>query len=223
MVIHVGTDCIVVNPITCTILSNIVEIRISKKFSVCIYIYHDHVYPLGSIRCNQYLHVSPFNVRISRLSDLTTQHALLPPKIVGTFYMKGYKVKEKRAIVPHYTPSFKTQWAPWNNRASCQSIFCLYLHLSWPRLPFRFYDSIYLCAISINFRRHISNLTTMVYSPILLYHGLYVSTYACDISINFRCHTQYVPRYNTSTNGHNIQNVIYLLCCIWRIAACKCC
>ena len=35
------------------------------------------------------------------------------PKIVGTFYMQGYKVKEKTAIVPHCTPSFKTQWAPW--------------------------------------------------------------------------------------------------------------
>jgi hypothetical protein len=34
------------------------------------------------------------------------------PKIVGTFYMKGYKVKEKTAIVPHCTSSFKTQWAP---------------------------------------------------------------------------------------------------------------
>ena len=33
-------------------------------------------------------------------------------KIVGTFYMQGYKVKEKTAIVPHCTPSFKTQWAP---------------------------------------------------------------------------------------------------------------
>jgi hypothetical protein len=36
------------------------------------------------------------------------QHAHLPsaevfftPKIVGTFYMQGYKVKEKTAIVPH--------------------------------------------------------------------------------------------------------------------------
>jgi len=27
--------------------------------------------------------------------------------------MQGYKVKEKTAIVPHCTPSFKTQWAPW--------------------------------------------------------------------------------------------------------------
>jgi hypothetical protein len=35
------------------------------------------------------------------------------PKIVGTFYMQGYKVKDKTAIVPHCTPSFKTQWAPW--------------------------------------------------------------------------------------------------------------
>jgi hypothetical protein len=26
--------------------------------------------------------------------------------------MQGYKVKEKTAIVPHCTPSFKTQWAP---------------------------------------------------------------------------------------------------------------
>jgi hypothetical protein len=34
------------------------------------------------------------------------------PKIVGTSYMQGYKVKEKTAIVPHCTPSFKTQWAP---------------------------------------------------------------------------------------------------------------
>ena len=34
------------------------------------------------------------------------------PKSVGTFYMQGYKVKEKTAIVPHCTPSFKTQWAP---------------------------------------------------------------------------------------------------------------
>ena len=34
------------------------------------------------------------------------------PKIVGTFYMQGYKVKEKTAIVPHCTSSFKTQWAP---------------------------------------------------------------------------------------------------------------
>ena len=34
------------------------------------------------------------------------------PKIVGTFYMQGYKVKEKTAIVSHCTPSFKTQWAP---------------------------------------------------------------------------------------------------------------
>jgi hypothetical protein len=34
------------------------------------------------------------------------------PKIVGTFYMQGYKVKEKTAIVPHCTPSFKTQWVP---------------------------------------------------------------------------------------------------------------
>ena len=35
------------------------------------------------------------------------------PKIVGAFYMQGYKVKEKTAIVLHCTPSFKTQWAPW--------------------------------------------------------------------------------------------------------------
>jgi hypothetical protein len=34
------------------------------------------------------------------------------PKIVGTFYMQGYKVNEKTAIVPHCTSSFKTQWAP---------------------------------------------------------------------------------------------------------------
>jgi hypothetical protein len=34
------------------------------------------------------------------------------PQIVGTFYMQGYKVKEKTAIVPHCTPSFKTHWAP---------------------------------------------------------------------------------------------------------------
>jgi hypothetical protein len=27
--------------------------------------------------------------------------------------MQGYKVKEKTASVPHCTPSFKTQWAPW--------------------------------------------------------------------------------------------------------------
>ena len=26
--------------------------------------------------------------------------------------MQGYKVKEKTAVVPHCTPSFKTQWAP---------------------------------------------------------------------------------------------------------------
>jgi hypothetical protein len=50
---------------------------------------------------------------------LPCQHAHLPsgrgfftPKIVGTFYMQGYKVKEKTTIVPHCTPSFKTQWAP---------------------------------------------------------------------------------------------------------------
>ena len=36
------------------------------------------------------------------------------PKIVGTFYMQGYKVKEKTEIVPHCAPSFKTQWAPWS-------------------------------------------------------------------------------------------------------------
>ena len=41
------------------------------------------------------------------------------PKIVGTFYMQGYKVKEKTAIVPHCTPSFKTQWAPCMTQ-SCQ-------------------------------------------------------------------------------------------------------
>jgi DNA-binding winged helix-turn-helix (wHTH) protein len=34
------------------------------------------------------------------------------PTIVRTLYMQGYKVKEKTAIVPHCTPSFKTQWAP---------------------------------------------------------------------------------------------------------------
>jgi hypothetical protein len=28
--------------------------------------------------------------------------------------MQGYKVKEKTAIVPHCTPSFKTQWAEQN-------------------------------------------------------------------------------------------------------------
>ena len=36
------------------------------------------------------------------------------PKIVGTFYMQGYKVKEKTAILPYCTPSFNTQWAPWH-------------------------------------------------------------------------------------------------------------
>ena len=40
------------------------------------------------------------------------QNSPCNPKIVGTFYMQGYKVKEKTAIVPHCTPSFKTQWAP---------------------------------------------------------------------------------------------------------------
>ena len=40
------------------------------------------------------------------------------PKIVGTFYMQGYKVKEKTAIVLHCTPSFK-QWAPCMTQ-SCQ-------------------------------------------------------------------------------------------------------
>jgi hypothetical protein len=29
------------------------------------------------------------------------QNRLCTPKIVGTFYMQGYKVKEKTAIVPH--------------------------------------------------------------------------------------------------------------------------
>ena len=41
------------------------------------------------------------------------------PKIVGTFYMQGYKIKEKTAIVPHCTPSFKSQWAPCMTQ-SCQ-------------------------------------------------------------------------------------------------------
>jgi hypothetical protein len=52
-------------------------------------------------------------------NEILLQHAHLPstevfftPKIVGTFYMQGYKVKEKTAIVPHCTPSFKTQWTP---------------------------------------------------------------------------------------------------------------
>ena len=42
----------------------------------------------------------------------TLYRGFFTPKIVGTFYMQGYKVKEKTAIVPHCTPSFKTQWAP---------------------------------------------------------------------------------------------------------------
>ena len=52
------------------------------------------------------------------LAKKSMQHAHLSsavfftPKNVGTFYMQGYKVKEKTAIVPHCTPSFKTQWAP---------------------------------------------------------------------------------------------------------------
>ena len=36
----------------------------------------------------------------------------VPPKLQGPFYKQGYKVKEKTAIIPHCTPSFKTQWAP---------------------------------------------------------------------------------------------------------------
>ena len=34
------------------------------------------------------------------------------PKIVGTFYMQGYKVKEKTAIVPHCTPVSKLSGHP---------------------------------------------------------------------------------------------------------------
>ena len=58
---------------------------------------------------------------ISGLSKHISQHFVVhvvisvcpfTPKIVGIFYMQGYKVKEKTAIVPHCTPSFKTQWAP---------------------------------------------------------------------------------------------------------------
>jgi len=37
----------------------------------------------------------------------TLCRGVFTPKIVGTFYMQGYKVKEKTAIVPHCTPSFK--------------------------------------------------------------------------------------------------------------------
>jgi hypothetical protein len=32
--------------------------------------------------------------------NLPSAEGFLPPKIVGTFYMQGYKVKEKTAIVP---------------------------------------------------------------------------------------------------------------------------
>jgi hypothetical protein len=45
-------------------------------------------------------------------AHLPSAEGFLPPQIVGTFYMQGYKVEEKTAIVPHCTPSFKTQWAP---------------------------------------------------------------------------------------------------------------
>jgi hypothetical protein len=41
--------------------------------------------------------------------------------------MQGYKVKEKTAIVPHCTPSFKTQWAPYiyNN------VHCIVIIVVW--------------------------------------------------------------------------------------------
>ena len=42
----------------------------------------------------------------------TVCRGFFTPIIGGTFYMQGYKVKEKTTIVPHCTPSFKTQWAP---------------------------------------------------------------------------------------------------------------
>jgi hypothetical protein len=50
---------------------------------------------------------------IAPACPFTLCRGFFTPKIVGTFYMQGYKVKEKTAIVPHCTPSFKTQWAPW--------------------------------------------------------------------------------------------------------------
>ena len=34
------------------------------------------------------------------------------PQNCRDFLYAWYKVKEKTAIVPHCTPSFKTQWAP---------------------------------------------------------------------------------------------------------------
>ena len=48
------------------------------------------------------------------------------PKIVGTFYMQGYKVKEKTAIVP----PFSTRWAPCMTQ-SCQikQIYMYTFHL----------------------------------------------------------------------------------------------
>jgi hypothetical protein len=57
-------------------------------------------------------------LRVVQHAHLPSAAGFLPqnrpctPKIVGTFYMQGYKVKEKTATVPHCTPSFKTQWAP---------------------------------------------------------------------------------------------------------------
>jgi hypothetical protein len=58
---------------------------------------------------------------VKRLFDLESdpQNRPCTPKIVGTFYMQEYKDKEKTAIVPHCTPSFKTQWAP------CFIVICL--------------------------------------------------------------------------------------------------
>jgi len=61
---------------------------------------------MGNIFCYMYIFWCITDQLLSEISVIC-QHAhlpsaegFLPPKIVGTFYMQGYKVKEKTAIAP---------------------------------------------------------------------------------------------------------------------------
>jgi hypothetical protein len=68
------------------------------------FIINGYLFIFGPNKLHRYFHFSACPFTLCR--------GFFTPKMVGAFYMQGYKVKEKTAIVPQCTPSFKTQWAP---------------------------------------------------------------------------------------------------------------
>jgi hypothetical protein len=64
-------------------------------------------------------------------AHLPSAEGFLPPQIVGTFYMQGYKVEEKTAIVP-----LKTSFVDFEKSRHIVVITKNYFFLSLPNYPY---------------------------------------------------------------------------------------